>query len=87
MPVQTGRLLERQLASEEADIAEIVEGFLSLQARTAGPGEPLRRATHAKGVCVRAEFEVLDVAAGANPHWRRDSPGASTPGPANTPPR
>jgi hypothetical protein len=67
MPVQTGRSLERQLSGEEADIAEIVQGFLSLQARAAGPGEPLRRATHAKGVCARAEFEVLDVSAGRGP--------------------
>ncbi len=64
MPVQTGRSLEPKLSGQEADIAEIVQGFLTLQARAAGPGEPLRRATHAKGVCVRAEFEVLDVTAG-----------------------
>ena len=87
MPVQTGRSLEPKLAGEEADIAEIVQGFLTLQARAAAPGEPLRRATHAKGVCVRAEFEILDVSAGAIPRWRRDSPRASTPGPVSTPPR
>jgi hypothetical protein len=64
MPVQTERSLEYKLSGEEADIAEIVQGFLAIQARAAGPGEPLRRATHAKGVCVRAEFEVLDVSVG-----------------------
>ena len=67
MSVLTGQSLERKLAAEEAEIAEIVQGFLTLQARAAGPGEPLRRATHAKGVCVRAEFEVLDVTAGRDP--------------------
>jgi hypothetical protein len=64
---KTGRYLDGQLAGEAADIAEIVQGFLTLQARAAGAGEPLRRATHAKGVCVRAEFEVLDVTAGRDP--------------------
>ncbi len=67
MTAQTVRSLEHQLAGEEAEIAEIVRGFLCLQARAAGPGERLRRATHAKGVCARAEFEVLDVAAGREP--------------------
>lgn len=67
MPVQTARSLERKFPGEDADIAEIVQGFLLLQARAAGPGEPLRRGTHAKGVCVRAEFEVLDVTAGCDP--------------------
>jgi hypothetical protein len=61
VPVES---LERKLATEEAEIAEIVQGFLSLQARAAGAGQPLRRATHTKGVCVRATFEVFDVAAG-----------------------
>ena len=55
------------LAAEEADIAEIVRGFLALQARAAGPDRHLRRATHAKGVCVRAYFEVFDVTAGHDP--------------------
>ena len=67
MSVLTGQSLERKLATEEAEIAEIVQGFLTLQARAAGQDRPLRRATHAKGVCVRAEFEVFDVTAGRDP--------------------
>ena len=64
----SNRSLERSLATEEADIAEIVQGFLALQARSAAAeNRPLRRATHAKGVCARAEFEVLDVAKGRDP--------------------
>jgi hypothetical protein len=53
--------------SEDADIAEIVQGFLTLQARAAERTGSVRRATHAKGVCARAEFEVLDVTAGLDP--------------------
>jgi hypothetical protein len=52
--------------SEDSDIAEIVRGFLTLQARAAGRAGPPRRATHAKGVCARAEFEIFDVTAGRN---------------------
>ncbi len=58
---------EQSLAAEEADIDEIVRGFLALQARGAGPDGRLRRGTHAKGVCVGAEFEVFDVASGRDP--------------------
>jgi len=54
--------------SEEAEIEEIVRGFVALQARSAAEqGRPLRRATHAKGLCARAVFEVLDVAEGRDP--------------------
>jgi hypothetical protein len=67
MSVLTGQSLERKLATEEAEIAETVQGFLALQARAAGQDRPLRRATHAKGVCVRAKFEVFDVTAGRDP--------------------
>jgi hypothetical protein len=67
MSVPTRQSPEQDLAAEEADIAEIVRGFLALQARAAGPDGHLRRATHAKGVCVRATFEVLDVTAGRDP--------------------
>ncbi len=67
MSVLTGHSQERQPATEEAQIAEIVQGFLALQARAAGPDGPRRRASHAKGVCVRAQFEVFDVTAGRNP--------------------
>jgi hypothetical protein len=59
--------MDPQSAAEETEIAEIVRGFLALQARTAATeNRPLRRATHAKGVCARAVFGVLDVAAGRN---------------------
>ena len=66
MSVVTGQSPEHDLAAFEADIAEIVQGFLALQARLAGP-DGRRRATHAKGVCARAEFEVFDVTAGRDP--------------------
>jgi hypothetical protein len=67
MSVLTGQSPEQDLAALEAEIAEIVQGFLALQARSAGPDGRRRRATHAKGVCARAEFEVFDVAAGREP--------------------
>jgi hypothetical protein len=54
MPVRTGKSPERKLAVLEAQIAEIVQGFLTLQARAAGKDGRLRRGTRAKGVCVRA---------------------------------
>jgi hypothetical protein len=60
--------MERNPAIEEAEIAEIVRGFLTLQARTAAEeSRPLCRGTHAKGVCARAVFDVLDVATGRDP--------------------
>jgi hypothetical protein len=53
---------------EEAEIAEIVRGFLALQVGTAAEeNRPLRRGTHAKGVCARAVFDVLDVATERDP--------------------
>jgi hypothetical protein len=67
MSVLTGQSTGQDRAAEEADIAEIVQGFLALQARAAGPDGRLHRGTHAKGVCARAEFEVFDVAAGRDP--------------------
>jgi hypothetical protein len=55
--------MEGNAATEEAEIAEMVRGFLALQARTAAEeNRPLRRGVHAKGFCVRGVFEVLDVA-------------------------
>ena len=46
------------------EIDAIVRGFLTQQARAAADQRrPLRRGTHAKGLCVRARFEVLDLAA------------------------
>jgi hypothetical protein len=60
--------MERSPAAEEAEITEMVRGFLALQARTAAEeNRPLRRGAHAKGVCARAVFEVLDVAEGRDP--------------------
>jgi hypothetical protein len=54
--------LERKSPTEAADIAEIVNGILAVQAQNASSGKrPLSRGTHAKGLCVRAVFEVLDV--------------------------
>jgi hypothetical protein len=56
---------ERNLAAEPAIIDEIVQKVLQLQANTAIKQQrPLARGTHAKGICARAEFEVLDVTAG-----------------------
>jgi hypothetical protein len=53
---------ERELPTEDADIAAIVQGILALQASYASQQKrPLARGTHAKGVCARAEFEVFDV--------------------------
>jgi hypothetical protein len=67
MSVLTGQPVDHKLAAEEAQIAQIVQGFLTLQARAAGQERPLRRATHAKGVCARARFEIFDVTAGRDP--------------------
>src|SRR4051812_32082683 len=54
---------ERKLPTEQADIAEIVAGILAVQARFARRQKrPLGRGTHTKGVCLRATFEVFDVA-------------------------
>jgi catalase len=60
--------MERKPRTEEAEIAEIIRGVLAVQARSAAEeNRTLRRATHAKGVCARAVFEVLDVAHGRDP--------------------
>jgi mono/diheme cytochrome c family protein len=54
---------ERKLPTEQADIAEITAGILAVQARFARQQKrPLGRGTHTKGVCVRATFEVFDLA-------------------------
>jgi hypothetical protein len=59
---------ERYPARERADTEEIVERILSMQAKAAARDHrPIGRGTHVKGVCVRAEFEVLDVTAGRAP--------------------
>jgi hypothetical protein len=59
---------ERNLAREPADIEEITQRSLLLQANSAAKQHrPLARGTHAKGVCARAQFEVFDVAEGRDP--------------------
>jgi hypothetical protein len=56
--------LEGASQTEATDVQAIVDGILTLQARdAANQNRPLARGTHAKGVCARAEFEVLDVKA------------------------
>ena len=53
---------ERRLPTEAADIDEIVRGMRAVQQQAAEAGNrPLSRGTHAKGLCVQAEFEVLDI--------------------------
>jgi len=61
----TGSDAERNLAAEPAIIDKIVERILAMQTTVAaGQQRPLARGTHAKGVCARAQFEVLDVTTG-----------------------
>ena len=56
---------ERDRIREQSVIQEIVQKSLALQANAAAQQHrPLGRGTHVKGVCVRAEFEVLDVRKG-----------------------
>ena len=58
----TGSDAERDLAREQSDIKEITERVLLMQANAAAQQRrPLRRGTHAKGICARAQFEVFDV--------------------------
>jgi len=64
----TGSEAERDLAGDPARIDEITRCVLILQAKSAAQqNRPLGRGTHPKGVCVRANFEVFDVAAGRDP--------------------
>lgn len=59
---------DRNFATEKSIIEEIVERSLLMQKNAADQQHRgLCRGTHAKGVCARAEFEVLDVAAGKDP--------------------
>jgi hypothetical protein len=59
---------DRNLAREPADIAEITQKSLLMQANAAAQQHrALARGTHAKGVCARAQFEVFDVAEGRDP--------------------
>jgi hypothetical protein len=56
---------ERELGAEATCIQEIVDKVLLMQANAAAQQHrPLRRGTHAKGVCARAQFEVFDVTDG-----------------------
>jgi hypothetical protein len=53
---------ERDLGGEPVCIEQIVDQVLLLQAKAAAQDHrPLCRGTHAKGVTVRAQFEVFDV--------------------------
>jgi processive rubber oxygenase RoxA-like protein len=53
---------EEAQATEAADIAELTQGILTIQQRyAADQNRALARGTHAKGICVRGEFEVFDV--------------------------
>jgi hypothetical protein len=59
---------ERYLDAEREYAEEIVGHVLTMQASAAAEQRrPLCRGTHAKGVCARARFEVLDVTAGGDP--------------------
>ena len=61
----TGSDAERSLAREQSDIKEITERVLLMQANAAAQQRrPLRRGTHAKGICARAQFEAFDVTVG-----------------------
>ena len=61
----TERDADRNPEREKADIEAIVEKVLVMQATAAAQQHRgLRRGTHAKGICARAEFEVFDVTAG-----------------------
>ncbi len=64
----TGNDSERNLAREKSDIEEIIRTTLLVQANSAAQQHrPLARGTHAKGICARAQFEVLDLTAGRDP--------------------
>jgi hypothetical protein len=59
---------DRNPMREKADIEAIVEKSLLMQANAAAKQQrSLCRGTHAKGVCARAQFEVLDVTVGREP--------------------
>jgi hypothetical protein len=64
----TGSGSERDFAREPSDIEEITRRSLLMQSNAAAKQyRPLARGTHAKGVCARARFEVLDVTADRDP--------------------
>src|SRR6266851_4593583 len=64
----TGSDAERSPAREKVAIDEIIENSLLMQSNAAAKQKrALSRGTHAKGVSVRAQFEVFNVAAGREP--------------------
>jgi hypothetical protein len=61
----TGSDADRDPVREKAEIEEIIDRSLLLQAKSAAKQHrPLERGTHVKGVSARALFEVLDVTVG-----------------------
>jgi hypothetical protein len=61
----TGSDADRDPVREKAEIEQIIEKSLLLQAKSAAQQHrPIGRGTHVKGVCARARFEVFDVTAG-----------------------
>jgi hypothetical protein len=55
---------DRNIAAEKSDIEEIAKKSLLMQTNAASAQHrSLCRGTHASGVCVRAQFEIFDVAA------------------------
>jgi hypothetical protein len=61
----TGSDADRDPVREKAEIEEIIEKSLLLQAKAAAQQHrAIGRGTHVKGVCARAQFEVLDVTVG-----------------------
>jgi hypothetical protein len=64
----TGSNGDRSQTRGQSDIKEITERVLLMQANAAAKQHgPLRHGTHAKGICVRAQFEVFDVTVGRDP--------------------
>jgi hypothetical protein len=58
---------ERRMVPEKSVIEEIARNILVMQSKTAkDQNRPLRRGTHAKGICVRAQFETFNPAEGRN---------------------
>jgi hypothetical protein len=58
----TGSDAERDPIREQSVIEEIVQKSLLLQSKSAAQQHrPIGRGTHVKGVCVRAQFEVLNL--------------------------
>ena len=59
---------DRNPSREQADIAAITEKSLLMQSNAAAQQRrSLCRGTHASGICLRAQFEILDVSVGRAP--------------------